>query len=232
MAIRSNPLLGWTVGVFAAYWLAGALVPDPYLSSAMSLLLLIFGGVTFMRFADDAFQIVFRGRRNEAAADGDGSHLAAYGVALLSAGSCYVGMFGLLWVYFGQPGHWLGTVYSGFGRGLMAAGFALLFFSPDVTRRGLRLPSGFWVFVVAAVCIVIGIGIGFRIAPPDQVGGWQLAPRDARLPWCPPDRQVVVSQNNVIHPPGSRYLSDIGTPKGCYRTVREARRDGNRMPKS
>jgi len=232
--INSNPLLLWSVLTFIVYWVAGAVVPDPYLSSAMSLLLLIFGGVTFLRFAPDAWQILIHRRRNEAAQDGDGSHLAAYGVTLLSAGSCYVGLFGLLWVYFGQPGDWLGTVYSGFGRGMMGAGFGLLFFSPDVSQRGLRLPSGLLLLGIVSVAMTVVFLLGVHFGQKETMSGWrgmEGRPIAEDRPVCAPDRPVWgAGTAGVYHTPRSPYRQLV-VPSRCFKTEREARMAGFRPPR-
>ena len=143
--------------------------------SGVIVVLLVAGAVTLFRYAPDAWEIVVRGRRAQAAEDGDGSHLAAYGVTLLAAGSCYVGLYGLLWTYIGQPGTWLGTAYSGFGRAIMFAGFGLLFLSPGVTRRGIRLPMKVWVIALIAAALLAAFLLGTR------VGDGQLAGLSYRL---------------------------------------------------
>ena len=171
-SILDNRLLFWSLAALLTYWTAAGVVPGQFMSSTASLMLLISGGVTFMRYADDAFAIVIRGRRNPASEDGDGSHLAAYGVTLLSAGSFYVGLFGLLWVFMGQPDGWLGSAVSGFGRALMGVGFLLLFFAPDVSRRKLRLPQWYWIALTfaAIMALLIVFFLGVQFGQEDTVG--------------------------------------------------------------
>lgn len=163
MKIRSeNPLLFWSlVGLFA-YWAIGAVIPGVYISGTASLMLLVAGSLTFLRYASYVYSILFHRIRDP---DSDGSHLAAYGVMLFAAGSIYTGVYGLLWIAFGAPIEWTNTVYSAFGRYIMAAGFMLMFFSPDVDKQGLRLPGKAWIIMAGTVVLLgvffFGVRVGF-----------------------------------------------------------------------
>lgn len=127
--IGQNRLLLWSIVALIGYWGSAFVLPGQIMASATSLFLLIAGTVTFFRYAPDAWAVVVRRKRNVYANEGGGSHLAAYGVTLLAAGSCYVGSTVCSGPYIGQPGTWLGTAYSGFGGAVICAGFLLLFLS-------------------------------------------------------------------------------------------------------
>lgn len=174
--IVTNRMLMWSLIALAVYWTAGLYaVPGALMSSTMSLLLLIFGSVVFARYVVEAVPLLLRRNMAGVKTEDLGGNLSIYGVTLLSFGSCYVGLFGLLWIYFGQPAHWLGSVYSGFGRGVMAAGFALLFFSPDVARKGFRVPVKAWVLAAAIAALVVAFALGVRVGQDEtRVGAWEV----------------------------------------------------------
>jgi hypothetical protein len=226
--ITKNDLLLWSVVAFLGYWLVGWVAWDPAPSAAVSLFLLIAGSVTFARYGPKAFDVVWRKRRLSDAQDG--SHWAVYGVGLLSAGAVYQGLFGLAWLAWGQPTDWLGTPVSAFGRYLMAWGFALLFFSPDVGKRGLRPSSRTWLMIGGAAIIA---GIAFA-------AGWYLGPKNAGAAsnmhyslagraQCPSDRPVWGSHRRVYHDAQSKYRHMV-IPARCFRSTREAEGAGYRAP--
>jgi hypothetical protein len=158
---KSNILIVTLVAV-AVYWLFGMFSPEPYVSSFASFALLVFGGVALARYAPAAWDVAANGRR--LSDDGkDGSHLAVYGIAMLAAGSVYLGLFGLVWVLNGQPEAWTGTAMSGFGRALMAGGFWLMYISPDVVQRDMRVPSLAWIAVVVVASVLTGIYLGTKL---------------------------------------------------------------------
>lgn len=158
----NNHILTGTLAAVAIYWFAGFFVPDPYISSTASFALLTFGTIVLLRYAPVAWQVVFHGRRLYD--DGkDGSHLAVLGTTLLAAGSVYVGVFSLLWVIAGQPDYWLGTPTSGFGRAMMAGGFWLMYASPDVVRRDMRVPGLAWLTVIVLASVLTGIFLGSQL---------------------------------------------------------------------
>ena len=174
--IVHNRMLMWSVIALVAYWTVGlSIMPGALVSSTMSLLLLIFGSVVFARYVTEAVPLLLRRNLAGMKTDDLGGNLSIYGVTLLSFGSCYVGLFGLLWMYFGQPVSWLGSVYSGFGRGVMAAGFAMLFFSPDVARQGFRVPIKAWVLAAALAALVAAFALGVRVGKDEtRIGVWEM----------------------------------------------------------
>lgn len=158
----SNNLLVISALSVLIYCVAGLILPDPYLSSASSFALMAFGAITLLRYAPVAYDIVINGRR--LADDGkEGSHLAVFGTALLAAGAVYVGIFGFVWVLYGQPVSWTGTAVSGFGRALMAAGFWLMYASPEVVKRDMRVPGLTWLAAIVTASMLTGIFLGSQL---------------------------------------------------------------------
>lgn len=158
----NNTLLWGSLATLLFYATASALLPGQFVSSAVSFALLVFGAVTAQRYVPEAWDVVIHKVRGP---NRDGSHLAVYGVALLALGSVYVGAYGLLWVAMGQPDGWLGTPFSAFGRFMMTAGFALMFISPDVSKRGLRLPARTWVWALVALIALAAFFFGVKVGP-------------------------------------------------------------------
>lgn len=159
--ILRNRLLVSIVLTVLAYLAIASITPEPYVSSAMSLLFFMGGSFMFLRYVETAYRIVVTGLRSEAET---GSHFAILGATLLSGGAMYSGLFGLIWVYFGQPSGWTATAVSSFGRGMMAAGFWLMFISPDAVDADSRFPMNFWRSVMVVFAIVIAFVAGTHFA--------------------------------------------------------------------
>lgn len=162
MSMVNNHLLIGTIAAVGIYWFAGFFVPDPYISSTASFALLTFGLITLLRYAPAAWQVIAHGKKLRDEEKG-GSHLAVLGTAMLATGSVYVGIFSLLWVIAGQPDYWLGTPSSGFGRAIMAGGFWLMYASPDVVRRDMRVPGLAWLTVIVLASVLTGIFLGSQL---------------------------------------------------------------------
>lgn len=162
--MTENKLLTSAVLLVAAYWLSGLIVPGPYISSAMSGALLVFGTLAFMRYGREAYDVLFNGLRSER---GDGSHIAVLGMALIAGGSVYVGGFGLLWVVFDSPDGWLGTAVSSFGRAMIATGFALMYLSPDIGQPQGRTPPYLWFLIVLTAVALLSYTVGIYVAGND-----------------------------------------------------------------
>lgn len=159
--MRNRQLLYGTLGSIAIYWISGLFIPNPYLSSAASFAILLFGFITFLKYAPASWDVLFHDKKLNNS--GDGSHLAVMGITLLAAGSVYSGLFGLLWVFAGQPSYWLGTPFSGFGRAVAAGGFWLMYASPDVIRKDMRVPGLAWLIVIVAASVLTGIFLGSQL---------------------------------------------------------------------
>lgn len=209
--MTNNRLLIYTFATLTLYGVAGYFASGDYFSGAMSLLLLAFGGATLLRYLPEALRIVIRQVRNPSAPpEGDGAHLAVYGVALLSLGAFYSGAFGALWIWFGQPSTWLATPVSSFGRACMAAGFALLLFSPDVTRKGIRMPSSMWVMIVAIFALVAAFFVGLHMGRTEQ-----FAEGIERFMACPSELPVKGNRSKIYHMPGDRFYR-LTRPEACF----------------
>lgn len=161
--LQKKPLLLASIVFVTVYWLVGAFAANPYVSSASSLALLLAGVLTLARYAETAYQILFLDLRNHDVGS-EGSHLAIYGATLLAAGAVYNGMFGLLWIYFGQPPEWSGTATSSFGKTLMVVGFWLLYVGPEPPSSSPRSYSAMWIFTIVSVAVLIGIIAGMNLA--------------------------------------------------------------------
>lgn len=156
--IRDNRLLLVSLGLLVAYWVFAPMLPKPYVSSVMSLLSLLAGVLTFSRYVEQTYWIVWHGDRSA-----EGGHWAIYGAFLISVGTIWSGGYSLLWVYFGQPEAWTASAFSSFGRGLVAIGFWLMAFSPDASRIIAGYPVGFYrmLFMLASVLIAFIAGTHF-----------------------------------------------------------------------
>lgn len=209
--MTDNRILFWSLVFAAAYWISGLFIPG-YHSTFASASLLVFGLIALSRYGPEAWKIVVQ-RHRLSQDDGGGSHLAAYGVALLSAGAVYQGLFGVLWTWFGQPDEWIATPISGFGRFMMAAGFCLLFFSPDMEAHRLKLPGRLWLIVGAIIALVLAFALGLRIGGDDRSA---LVVRT-----CPASMMVKGSQSGLYHIPGDRYYHQTN-PVACFRSTRVA----------
>jgi hypothetical protein len=170
--LKGNHLLVWTLLANVVYWLVGISTPNPYISSASSLALLVTSAGMFLRYAPHAFDVVVNGLRDQSEG-GQGSHLALYGATLIAAGSCYVGLFGFLWIMADQPETWLGTPMSGYGRAVMAAGFTLMALSPDTTPAGVKMPNFFLILLLIIAVAVGSFFAGRKAAPPEQATYWR-----------------------------------------------------------
>ena len=220
--ITSNRLLGWSVAAFCAYWIVGGLLDGEYLTGFASLLVLVFGALTSIRYTPRAWEVVVNQWRNTDSEDGDGSHLAAYGVALFSNGAVYVGIYGLVWLAMGQPASMLSTALSGFGRAMMGAGLALMFFSPDVSRRGLRLPTKLWFIGIAVVVLLSAFFIGVRVGRNDSALNTTI--RLSALEPCGPSAikgNITRAGGKLYHRPGGPYYA-VTRPEKCFGTEQAA----------
>jgi len=226
--ITNNGLLIGTVIALSLFWWGGAYLGNPALSTAISIFLVLAGALVFMRFGATAFKILFLGVRSD---ENDGSHLAALGVALLSFGAIYSGLWNFVWVFNGQPETWLGTPHSNLGRAIIASGFVSLFFSPDALRPRLRIPN----FVLLAMLVIIAIAVAFYMgasygaeaAKADGAQRWPVLMADTTYPVCPPHRTVWGSgRSKLYHTESSPYRRFIIPPSRCFKTVMEAEKAG------
>lgn len=205
--MTENKLLFWSMMFVSIYWVSGAFVPN-YHSTFASVFLLVFGGIAASRYVPEAWHVVIRRRRNYAN-PGGGAHLAAYGVALLAIGAIYQGTFGVLWVWFGQPEAWIGTPVSGFGRYIMAAGFALLFFSPDMEAFRLQIPHRNWLLIAGTIALIMAFYLGL------QVGAAERSDMRSSIHYCPAKLPVKGKASGTVHMPGGPYYQRTN-PDACF----------------
>lgn len=154
--MQNNNLLIISAVSVLIYCIACLVVPNAFLSSATSLALIVFGAITMLRYAPVAYDIVIHGTRlNDVGKEG--SHLAVFGTALLAAGAVCVGLFDLL------PRDWGSAAISGFGKAIMAAGFWLMYASPEVVKRDMRVPGLTWLAIIVTASVLTGIFLGSQL---------------------------------------------------------------------
>lgn len=161
--LLTNSLLVANAVCLALYWTLGYQVKDPYLSVGISVGLLLTGGLNVFGYAEGAFRVVVLGERD---GEGHGGDWAAYGMFLLAFGSVYAGVFNLLWVINHSPMSWIGTPQSNFGRFLMGAGFAFIFYSPDHISDARPRISTLALAVVGTIAVTVAFFAGLYIKDP------------------------------------------------------------------
>lgn len=220
--ILSNQLLFGTIVALIIYWTLGTILPSPYISTTASFLMLMGGGFASFRYMPPAVQIVILNRRVEDVPN-ERDYYPVYGSALLGLGAVYTGLFGMLWALSGYPPEWTATVYSSFGRALMAGGFLLLFLGPSESKEGIKLPNLAWLIVIILIAISASFLAGIRVAStPDDRETWKfLKMHGESRPACDASKPVWISSSGTIHPQLSKYRSLV-IPKQCFATEKEA----------
>lgn len=225
----NNPLLLWTVAANILYWIVGFASPNPFISSASSLFLLVSSAIMFLRYFPTAYDVLIHQQR-DTGQGGEGSHVGVYGATLIAAGSCYVGLFGFLWVLAGQPQEWLGTAYSGYGRAVSGAGFVLMAFSPTIASGAFR-PANILMIIMLIVGIAVASFFVGRITQPEQATYWlSIKGRLVNRPVCPEDEPVFGTDRRIYHTLESPYRGMV-IPSWCFSNPEEAETKGFRAPK-
>ncbi|CCF19186.1 membrane protein of unknown function [Pseudorhizobium banfieldiae] len=186
---KPNYLLMASLSLVAAYWIFAPFVTNPYLSIACALMLLVSATLAMLEYAPETYLVVVkRWRSSDPEGRGRGSHLAIYGVFLISFGSVFSGAYGLLWAAAGQPPDWIGSASANFGRACHAVGFALMQASPNLTAKGLQFDKGWLSIAIGAVILIlIGFYIGVSVnvvEMTESMRTWKSY-SDSRL-GCPP----------------------------------------------
>lgn len=227
MHIKNNRLLLGSLLALVVYFGGGPFLDRPYLSSTVSLLFM--GASTgLVVFYWRAFvDVVFKHRR---LAEDPGSHIGVFGAILAGMGGIISALFNLIWVRYGSPPDWNGTVFSNFGRIVIAAGFACLVISPHVGRVAAELPRQTTLIVFSIIGIIIAFTIGTQIRPAEIVPAWSPVWYDSDRPICLPNRPVWgVSSSKIYHVAESRYRSLV-IPDHCFASEWEAKVAGYRPP--
>lgn len=230
-SLKNNKLLWWTFGAAASFWIIAPFIPNPYLSSLLSLCLLGSACMTFYQYSQPAYRILFlQQRAKDELGRGQGSHLAVLGVFLFALGSAAMGVYGLAWNFRGQPPDWIGSAPSQFGRACHIAAFCLMQISPQITTDGIQIKGRWWVlFVASAIMICVGFyfGLQVRIIETDDALRSMESHIQKDLPTCPIDRPVWGSSSRVYHMPDSPYRLLV-IPIRCFSGAAEAESAGFR----
>lgn len=217
--ITSNRLLLISVFALLVYWGTSSILPNPYLTIANNALLFTASGFGLWRYREKTFDILLRGERVPEGEKGYGGYLAVYGIFLVFMGSFYGALYSSVWIYMGQPPHWLGTSYAQFGRFLTVCGFVCMASSPDITREGFVLPERLW---AVAIVLVALFSAGFYL-------GTKSDERSSAVPGCP-QGWVVGTARKTYHTDDSPYRKLI-SPRICFATVEDAEKAGFRPPR-
>lgn len=162
-SIRSNRLLWLAFAIALAFWIIAPLVPNPYLSSALSFALLCSSVMTFYQYTPPAYRVLFYQERYYGPDGGRGSHLAVLAVFLFAIGSAASGLYGLWWNFHGQPPDWIGSPQSQFGRACHIAAFCLMQVSPQITTDGFKIKAQWWVVaIISTVLLLVGFYFGMQ----------------------------------------------------------------------
>jgi hypothetical protein len=153
--LRGNWLLFRILLVYAAYATVGSLVPRPYIFNAVAILAAIGGTVLFARYSREAWRILWDQERGKY-----GAHHAVLGAAEVGLGLMYMGLFRLVWNYFGQPEAWQTTWFSSLGLFMVAKGTFRQGTSPGDDALVAGLPYRFWNWLLWSVCIMLAFLAG------------------------------------------------------------------------
>ncbi|MEN5275740.1 hypothetical protein ABE527_02205 [Brucella sp. TWI432] len=169
--VKNNRLLWLAFSIALAFWMLAPLVPNPYLSSALSFALLCASVMTFYQYTPPAYRVLFKQERHYGPDGGRGSHLAVVAVFLFAIGSASSGMYGLWWNFNGQPPDWIGSAQSQFGRACHIAAFSLMQISPQITTDGLKIKAQWWVVaIISTVLLLIGFYFGMHFQAVETSG--------------------------------------------------------------
>jgi len=217
--IVSNRLLAISLLMLCLYWLAGSIVPHPYLTILNNIFLFTVSSIGLWRYRETVSDILFRGERVHDAERGYGGYLAVYGIFLVFLGSFYGAIYSSIWIWNGEPKLWMGTSFAQFGRFLTVCGFGCMAFSPDITKEGFILPDRLWAIVFGMLLLfAAGIWVGTRVDSTEL--------RLSAAPSCR-DGEIIGTGKKTYHMPDSRYRY-IVVPRKCFGSEDEAKKSGYR----
>lgn len=224
--MTSNRLLVGAGAFLGAYFLL-AITPfwSGSVNAVISGLLLVWGAFVMVSWGRDAYQVFKSGVV-------EGPQLALVGVTIVAAGSVYSGAFGVAWAIAQEPQSWLGTPFSAFGRYIMAIGFALQWFSPEVEGDRTR-PPRWWYFVGFVIFVALAafaLGTKWGDAKTADVSQRVVENRTLTATNCPVMGNVRRDGERIYHDQTSPYRAMVH-PEACFDTVEEARVAGYRAPR-
>lgn len=181
--LAENRLLVGFISAILLYWGPGSFLPGSFVSSVASLSLLTFGGLTFSLYAIPAYRVLVHRERDELAS---GSHLNVLGTFLLSAGLLWSGIYGLVWVFMGQPMGWAGTLTSNFGRSMLGLGMFLSYIAPQATETGIQTTVRMWIWGAVIMAFAAGFILATQLSVSDDLARYmqttrQLVPEGSKF---------------------------------------------------
>jgi len=231
MKIADNRLLSGTAIALGLYWLVAFALSWQTFSLFINMSLVVASGLVWLRSIPETFDILFRGLRNESAPEGDGSHLAVYGVNLIGLGGIIAALASFALAIPFISGYVSHTPLEFFGRAIATAGLGLWFVSPNVSRHGVRFTGGAWFYLVAALMMIVvyavGYSAGFREERQATFEDDEHIPLDR--PRCGLERPIWGTKQGVYHTEDSPYRKLV-LPMRCFATETEARAAGFKAP--
>lgn len=219
MSYLPNKLLSLTMVGLAIYWTLGWYVPGLWMSTTLSIFSLLVGFAIMIKYVRGLYRVLVKGDRSE---EGDGAHLAALGIPAIGASIIFGAMFTLSWNLAGQPGEWLGTPASNFSRLLLVGGCVAFYFTPDVQKQRLSLPSVVWLLVIMTTAVLSAFVLGAYVGDTRIIN---LRPID--WPTCPNDRPYWVASNSEFYHDASTSPWRVRiVPRRCFATPEEAEAAG------
>lgn len=226
-AMKNNRLLLGTLAFNVLWFAGGPLVPNTYLSGMVSFLL-IAGGVGLVAFYRQGFvDVLFRQRRD---AVEPGSHISLFSAFIAGFGAVASGVFNIMWVRAGSPVEWTGTVFSNYGRVVMALAFFGLAVGPHVGRSPASWPRQSTLVAASIVAVILAYIVGTQTQPTEPTVWPASVWYGADRPVCAPGRPVWgVTASRIYHTERSRYRNLV-VPDRCFHNEWEARAAGYRPP--
>jgi len=224
--IENKLLVGSLVGI-ALYWLIGLTTPLPYVNVAASFCLLFGGAFTLYRYSRAAYEVVILDREWEDAIANKG-RIGVYGIWLLALGSTYVGFSSLAFQWYGEPKSWIGSPGLGFGRYIMAAGFALMFYSPYAYSGSVKKPGPYLLATAFVIAIIAAYFLGSKASEqPTDASLVFSSMHGPNRPSCSPSQPVWATEAKTFHALDSRFRGQV-IPSKCFETEEDAVKAGYR----
>ena len=225
-----NKLLVGSLAAVAFYWLIGFTTPIPYLNVTASLCLLFGGAFTLWRYSRATYEVVVLNKEWEDEIANKG-RLGVYGIWLLAFGSCYVGTSSLAFWWYLEPKGWIGSPGLGFGRYIMAAGFALMFYSPYSYSGSVKKPGPYLLVTAFVVAVIVAYFLGSKASDNPTDEGLVFSSRHGpNRPSCAAGYPVWGTEAKTFHSIDSRFRGQV-IPAYCFQTEEDATKAGYRKVK-